>query len=226
MATKPSDGVQRNGYQAYPSPPRTPKCTIYESGGSSQLLCVEIKSTPQTRPTSRPVYSNCNERDYSKFVSPSKRRVFEEIPDEPLFNTQFPIRKEPVGRKGLSKIERLPNEVILQIAGQLRLSELVTLSVASPMIRTIISAPAVGMLNTEAVMYWIFGYERPGTPLNRSCRNVAGPLLSRGELRSMLDHLSLNEQISDDVYEAWIYGLDQQDAQVRELEAGSRMVAV
>lgn len=38
--------------------------------------------------------------------------------------------------------------------------------------------------------------------------------------------VALNEQISDDVYEAWIYGLDQQDAQVRELEAGSRMVAV
>ena len=100
MATKPSDGVQRNGYQAYPSPPRTPKCTIYESGGSSQLLCVEIKSTPQIRPTSRPVYSNCNEWHYSKFVSPSKRRAFAETPDEPIFNTGYPIRKEPVGRKG------------------------------------------------------------------------------------------------------------------------------
>lgn len=100
MAAKSSDGVLRSGYQPYPSPPRTPKCTIYESGGSSQLLCVEIKSTAQTRPTSRPVYSSCNEKDYSKFVSPSKRRVFAETPDEPLFNTGDPIRKELVARTG------------------------------------------------------------------------------------------------------------------------------
>ena len=100
MATKSPGGVLGNGHQAYPSPPRTPKCTIYESGGSSQLLCVEIKSTPSIKPTSRPVYSNCNERDYSKFVSPSKRRVFAETPDEPFLNTQNLIRKEPVARKG------------------------------------------------------------------------------------------------------------------------------
>ena len=100
MAMKPPDGGLRNGYQAYPSPPRTPKCTIYESGGSSQLLCVEIKSTPRIKPTSRPIYSNYNEWDYSKFVSPSKRRVFAETPDEPLFNTGYPVRKELVDRTG------------------------------------------------------------------------------------------------------------------------------
>ena len=38
--------------------------------------------------------------------------------------------------------------------------------------------------------------------------------------------VALSEQISDDVYEAWIYGLDQQDAHVREIEAGSRIEAV
>ena len=120
---------------------------------------------------------------------------------------------------------------MLLIVRQLRLSEIVSLSLASPCICDIISAPASGMLNTQAVMYWYWGPQDRRIPFAETEQNVVRFAPVAGVLRRILNHLcmftpcwllwqdsltetsGMRDQISESLYEHFVGGMEQVEAE-------------
>ncbi|KAL9130345.1 MAG: hypothetical protein Q9217_001447 [Psora testacea] len=98
---------------------------------------------------------------------------------------------ETAAQEAKPHLEGLSSELILLIVRKMRLSDLVTLSIASLPIQRIISAPASGMLSTQAVIYWYWGPEDRRLTFAETERNMVRFAPFKSELKRILDHLCM-----------------------------------
>ena len=192
----------------------TAQCTSKSISRKSSLLHVKVRSLANSDETPRKggqcprssFSTNVTNTTFTPPVSAGTTGKLERSEaHRPSHDTGMGIQKLITSRSRLTELtpeteakphlEGLPPELILVIVRKLRLSDLITLSLASQRIRDIIAAPVAGMLSTQSVIYWYWGPEDRRLPFAETERNTVRFAPLRRELKSILDHLCMRHRL-------------------------------